>query len=205
MLFRWIVLPVLVLALLGGGALYLGWAPAGVAGHAEEARASLDETITASAESIAERWFSGEGSAASGGDYRRSQGAALALAIRAGRRQAEADGAEPVPDRLKRQFRGHFAREVLNKARWIVAAPDSRLGRILARWPVEEGAVTLGHVIVFKTQDASRNRRLFAHELEHVRQYEELGIDGFAQRYAADPDPLEEQARRKARRVARSL
>jgi hypothetical protein len=65
--------------------------------------------------------------------------------------------------------------------------------------------VTLDDVIVFKTEDASKNRRLFAHELAHVDQYQELGIGEFARRYAADPDPLEKEASRKARRVMRSV
>lgn len=128
-------------------------------------------------------------------------GTALAVAIRLGRLEALRSGTEPVPDRLKRAFERHFPDEVLDEARWTVAAPDSRLGRILAQWPVAEGAVTLGNVIVFKTRDASKNRNLFAHELAHVDQYRKLGIGEFARRYADDPDPIEAEARAKARRV----
>jgi len=201
---RWILLVLLALPLLAGGALYLGWVPASLFGYAKEKRAAVDEAVTSSLEDVADQWLSGKIRGGSG-DYPRSQAAALAVAIRVGRAEAQASGAAPVPARLKRLFRGHYPDEVLDEARWIVAAPGSRLGRILARWPVEEGAVTLGHVIVFKTRSASANRELFAHELEHVRQYGQLGINEFARRYAADPEPLEEQARRKARRVARSL
>lgn len=132
-------------------------------------------------------------------------GTALALAIRLGRAEAARSGLEPVPRELKRAFRKHYPDEVLDKARWTVAKPDSRLGRVLARWPVQEGAVTLGDVIVFKTRSAARNRRLFAHELVHVDQYRKLGITRFARRYAADPGPLEEEARAKARKVVRRL
>lgn len=111
-------------------------------------------------------------------------------------------GTKPVPDRFKRMFRKHYPDEVLDGARWTMAEPGSRLGRVLARWPVQEGAVTLGNVIVFKTENASRNRRLFAHELVHVDQYRKL--TAFAGRYAADPDPIEEEARTKSREVVRS-
>ena len=83
----------------------------------------------------------------------------------------------------------------------MVAEPGTRLGRALARWPVSEGAVTLGNVVVFKTDKASRNRRLFAHEIAHVAQYRELGIDEFARRYAADPKPMEDEAWKKAHQV----
>lgn len=57
---------------------------------------------------------------------------------------------------------------MLDEARWAIADPANRLGRVLARWPVQQGAVTLGNVIVFKTRSAAKNRRLFAHELVHV-------------------------------------
>ena len=135
----------------------------------------------------------------------RGSGAALAIAIKLGRLEASRTGTKPVPDRLKRMFRDHYPDEVLDEARWRVAEPGSRLGRVLSRWPVKEGAVTLGNVIVFKTDKAARNHGLFAHELVHVTQYRKLGVDEFARRYAADPEPIEQEARTKARRVVRSL
>ncbi|MDP9414959.1 MAG: DUF4157 domain-containing protein [Pseudomonadota bacterium] len=139
------------------------------------------------------------------GDNVLGSGAALALAIRLGRIEAMRSGTQPVPDRLKRRFRKHYPDDVLDEARWTVAEPGSRLARVLARWPVREGAVTLGNVIVFKTEGASKNHGLFAHELVHVGQYEKLGINEFARRYAENPAPIEEEARAKARRVVRSL
>ena len=130
-------------------------------------------------------------------------GTALALAIRLGRAEAVRSGVKPVSPELKRAFRKHYSDEVLDEARWTVADPDGRLGRVLARWPVQEGAVTLGDVIVFKTPSAAMSRRLFAHELVHVDQYRTLGIGTFARRYAANPEPIEEEARTKARKVVR--
>ena len=150
-------------------------------------------------EEVADYWLEQEGRG--GRRDLKGNGTALALAIRIGRAEALRSGAAPVPDALKRRFRTHFPDDVLEGTRWIVAAPNSRLGRILARWPVEEGAVTLGDVIVFKTRAASRNRRLFAHELAHVVQYRRLGIGPFARLYARDPEPIEAEARAKARSV----
>lgn len=154
-------------------------------------------------EDVAEQWFDPANRADP--DSARGNGTALGVAIRVGRLEALRSGAEPVPDHLKRQFAKHYPAKVLAETRWLVAAPDSRLGRILARWPVEEGAVTLGDVIVFKTARAARDRRLFAHELAHVVQYRELGIGEFARRYARDPKPMEAEAEAKARRVERAL
>jgi hypothetical protein len=65
--------------------------------------------------------------------------------------------------------------------------------------------VTLGEVIVFKSQRATGNERLLAHELVHVAQYRKLGIDRFARRYAANPAAIEEEARVKAEQVIRSV
>lgn len=165
-----------------------------------EARASFDQAEEITLERAADYWLRAAEQRRPGGDPRGS-GTALALAIRLGRAEAIRTGVRPVPASLKRAFAGDFPNEILNDARWTVAAPGSRLGRLLARWPVAEGAVTLGEVIVFKTEAGSRNRRLFAHELAHVAQYRDLGISEFARRYAADPEPLEAEARAKAARV----
>lgn len=149
----------------------------------------------------ADWWMKAAARQKAGNDIRGS-GVALALAIRLGRAEALREGLQPLPAKLRRRFAPHFRRALLDEVRWTVADPGSRLGKALARWPVSEGAVTLGNVVVFKTAKASRDKRLFAHEIAHVSQYQKLGIDEFARRYAADPTPIEEEARAKARRVA---
>lgn len=165
-------------------------------------KAAFGEAADVRLEKTADYWL-GAAESRQASDIR-GRGTALAIAIKLGRLEASRSGTKPVPARLKRMFRTHYSDEVLDEARWIVAEPESRLGRVLARWPVQEGAVTLGNVIVFKTGKAALNDRLFAHELVHVHQYRKLGINGFARRYATDPDPIEEEARTKARKVVRS-
>ena len=167
-------------------------------------RAAIGEAGDVGLEKAADYWLAASRERRAANDARRS-GIALALAIRVGRLEALRAGAGPVPAPLKRQFAGQFSEATLNDTRWMVAAPASKLGRVLARWPVEEGAVTLGNVIVFKTEAASQNTSLFAHELAHVDQYRALGIGEFARRYAADPEPIEAEARAKSREVMRSL
>ncbi len=168
-----------------------------------KARGVFRDAEQVSLEKAADYWlgFSGDQK----GKSVLGSGRALALAIRLGRAEALRSGVEPVPPELKRAFKKHYPEAVLKEARWTVAAEGSRLGRVLARWPVQEGAVTLGVVIVFKTRSGVKNRRLFAHELVHVDQYRKLGINAFAQRYAANPEPIEEEARTKARRVVQKL
>lgn len=167
-------------------------------------RAALGKAGNVTLEKAADYWLA-SADKKQAGDNVLGSGAALAVAIRLGRIEAMRNGTRPVPDRLKRLFKKHYPDEVLDEARWTVAEPGSRLGRVLARWPVREGAVTLGNIIVFKTERASKNRGLFAHELVHVGQFDKLGINEFARRYADDPAPIEEEARTKARRVVRSL
>lgn len=131
-------------------------------------------------------------------------GPALAAAIRLGRAEALRSRPKPLPADLKRALRPHYSKGVLDRARFVVAAPDSRLGRLLARWPVQNGAVTLGEVIVFKTARGPASKRLVAHELVHVDQYSRLGIDRFAHRYAANRTALEKEATDKASRIMRA-
>ena len=193
-----------LLLIAAGGAWYFGFRGEERPPVVAKTRAAIAQAGNVGLEKAADYWLSAA-------DQRQAEnnpqgsGTALAIAIRLGRLEAIRAGAKPVPDGMKRRFKGHYSEALLDEARWTVAEPDSRLGRVLARWPVKEGAVTLGDVIVFKTRSAARNRRLFAHELVHVDQYRKLGINTFARRYAENPDPIEEEARTKARRVVRML
>ena len=56
-------------------------------------------------------------------------------------------------------------------------------------------AVTLDHVIAFKDSwDAQNNYELWAHELQHVMQYEKWGIGDFALKYTRDYQGIEREA-----------
>ena len=50
--------------------------------------------------------------------------------------------------------------------------------------PPGAGAWTLGSLVIVRRRHAG-NTHLLAHELEHVRQYHELGVAGFLRRYLA--------------------
>jgi hypothetical protein len=56
-------------------------------------------------------------------------------------------------------------------------------------------AITLDDVVVFKDRRAAlEDPKLWAHELKHVMQYAEWGIDGFAARYLSDYWAVENEA-----------
>jgi hypothetical protein len=68
-------------------------------------------------------------------------------------------------------------------------------------------AITLGpDIITFRNQgDAADNPILWAHELEHTRQFRQLGNEGFADMYAYRADIIESDARKKERYVCDQL
>ena len=56
-------------------------------------------------------------------------------------------------------------------------------------------AVTLDDVIVFEEGNtAVEDPRFWAHELKHVMQFEEWGLQGFATRYLSDYNAVENEA-----------
>ena len=79
------------------------------------------------------------------------------------------------------------------------------LGTVLAGWYYREGAVTLDEVVVFSNANTAKDVQLWAHELVHVRQYEELGVDRFARLYVGSWPVLERQARDNAAIIAREV
>ncbi|QYU69812.1 DUF4157 domain-containing protein [Leptolyngbya sp. 15MV] len=132
-------------------------------------------------------------------------GAALARTIRASRARALAEPTRAVPDDIRRELEPHFPSLDFDALRWKPATGRLSLGTVLTRWYMAEGAVVLDDVIVFTAARTARDRRLWAHELTHVLQYRELGIDGFARAYVLGYTQLENQAERNAQRVMAEL
>jgi len=107
----------------------------------------------------------------------------VSLAITEGRNAAERAGVHKIPGDIRNRLAAFFPPETLNKVRYRVGMPgNSEILRIAFEW-LRTSAFVLDYVIIFRNErDARTNVRLWAHELEHVIQYEVLGIDGFAQR-----------------------
>jgi hypothetical protein len=135
----------------------------------------------------------------------KTAGAALAASIRYSRNQALRAGASPIPPDVRRELAPYFEPELLEKVRWNTAGRRLSLGTVLAGWFYREGAVTLGDTIVFSNQAAAGKRLLWAHELTHVEQYDELGIDGFALLYTTEWADLEKRASENASALNRRI
>lgn len=104
-------------------------------------------------------------------------------------------GTNPIPPQLRAAFSGFFPNEILNKVRFRVGqghelslqANSFRFG--------DAAAITLDYVIVFHDwNDANYNLALWAHELGHVQQYSNWGLDDFAKRYLRDYQSVENDA-----------
>jgi hypothetical protein len=95
---------------------------------------------------------------------------------------------------MAEQLTPHFGHRLVSNVRWTVRGQRFELGSLLTAWVLEDGAVTLGRVVVFDHDGLSDNLWLWAHELAHVEQYQRLGVDGFAMAYLADWQGMEAEA-----------
>jgi hypothetical protein len=120
---------------------------------------------------------------------------ALASAIRYSEARA-ARSAAPMPPDVRADLAPFFSAEILDRARYSTdwgAAQNGTLQQFLLG-NEQASAVTLGSVIVFGDGRSVSNRELWAHELVHVMQYAQLGIEEFARQYVVSSDELEGQA-----------
>lgn len=131
--------------------------------------------------------------------------AALAQAIRFSKRQTLAAGTHTIPSAIREALEQFFPEDVLDDVRWTTAGNRIDLDSALAGWYLHEGAVTLDNAIVFSNRGTAEHLGLWAHELTHVVQYRELGIDAFARLYTTHWRLLEQQAGRNAGRVVASI
>lgn len=104
----------------------------------------------------------------------------------------------PIPDDIRAALAGYYPEELLDTVRYTVGdfTPDG-----LAGFAIRNGnaaAVTLIDTVVFSEEQHVKNLALWAHELHHVHQYAEWGLDGFAERYAFNWNMVEADARARA-------
>lgn len=128
----------------------------------------------------------------------------VATAIRFSRGQALNRGVQPIPAAVRQELAPYFPPQILDKARWTTADGIS-LDGALKNWFNQEGAITYDEVIVFANSQLINDVELWAHELTHVLQYSQMGVETFAFQYTVDWNGLESQARSNASRVMASI
>ena len=120
---------------------------------------------------------------------------ALALWLTQARAEAASAGVQPIPPHIREQLLRWYDPSVLDTARYKVSDNGQFSAANAMLQNPDVGAVTLIDIILFRdAQSAEQDVALWAHELKHVQQYQEWGVDGFAQRYTQDFNAVEAPA-----------
>ncbi len=133
------------------------------------------------------------------------QGTALAAAIRHARGQVR-PSASPVPPQIRQALAPYFPANILDKVRWASRNNLSWTLDTAVMKLSDPDAITLDDVIVFNGNINPQaldlhTLELWAHELTHVLQYENMGVESFAFIYSYDWGKLEGQAKSNASQV----
>jgi hypothetical protein len=122
---------------------------------------------------------------------------AFGSALQRSRDSARADS-HPIPDDIREALEPFYSDEMLAKVRYSIG--DTTPAGV-AGFAIRNGnaaAVTLIDTIVFKDEVYTKNLALWAHELHHVEQYRDWGLEGFAQHYIFGWAEVEDEASAKA-------
>ncbi|MHC8287462.1 eCIS core domain-containing protein [Pseudomonas sp. XS1P51] len=120
---------------------------------------------------------------------------ALALWLTQARAEAASAGIQPIPPHIREQLLRWYDPSVLDTARYKISDNSQFSAATAMLQNPDVGAVTLIDIILFRdAQTAEQNIALWAHELKHVQQYQEWGVEGFAQRYTQDFNAVEAPA-----------
>ena len=115
--------------------------------------------------------------------------------IQSSRDAALEQGVEKIPKSIRATLEGYVPDATLQRVRWRAGGGSDLSLQQSAFLFKDAQAITLDYVIVFGDENEARNDpKLWAHELRHVMQFEEWGIEGFAARYLADSNAVEDVA-----------
>ena len=118
-------------------------------------------------------------------------GPILEQAIRASRDTA-INGSAPIPDSIRRDLTGYASEESMNQVRFKIGDNGFvNLARLLEQGGAAN-AVTLIDVVVFRDQGGAADPSLWAHELTHVDQYRNWGVNSFAVHYSRNANSVED-------------
>lgn len=139
-------------------------------------------------------------------DVERMATSSLVFALRQARDEATASGSQPIPLHIRAQLEPWYDFAVLDAARYRVGDEQQISAANALLQNPDVNAVTLIDTIIFRrSADAGDNVALWAHELKHVQQYQELGVEEFARRYTRDYQALEGPAYEIEAQVAKAL
>lgn len=132
-------------------------------------------------------------------------GRTLAEAIRHSRNSMIGQ-TKPLPPEVREKLKDFFPNSVLDRARFKIGDDGAFNVARNTLFNSHVAAVTLDDVIVFRSaDDAKDNLELWAHELKHVHQYLEWGVNSFATQYVRNSGTVEREASEYQARVSRVL
>jgi hypothetical protein len=129
--------------------------------------------------------------------------APLAAAIRSAR-EKHIVNAQPLPNNIKQALSNYFDSNTLNRTRYTTGRVDITLPNFIGKGRKFMGdhyAVVVDDVIVFNVSppEFEGNRFWWIHEIMHVQQYNQMGIETFAYNYIKDlGESIENEADKKA-------
>jgi hypothetical protein len=139
-------------------------------------------------------------------DLGRMASSSLAMALQQARNEAAAGTLLPIPLHIRAQLEPYYDFQVLDAARYKVGDQEALDSANAVLQNPDVNAVTLIDIIVFRDEaDAQDNVALWAHELHHVQQYQQWGVDEFARRYSRDYDTVEAPAYEIQAKVSKAL
>ncbi|WP_064828020.1 DUF4157 domain-containing protein [Rhizobium phaseoli] len=122
-------------------------------------------------------------------------------AIHRSKQNAIDQGLRKMPQAVRQRLGKAFSPSVLDRVRYVTSWGDwTTIQTYALKWN-DKSAIVFDYIIVFKSEADVKNVALWAHELEHVKQYQLLGIDGFAQAYMHKETTIESNAERQAEHV----
>lgn len=95
-------------------------------------------------------------------------------------------GVEKIPIEIREALIDFVPHDILEDVRWRVDNNPLSMGHV--------SAIAFDHVILFFDADDAFDPKLWAHEIFHVMQYREWGVDGFVTRYLGDRAAVERDA-----------
>lgn len=111
-----------------------------------------------------------------------------------------------IPLHIRAQLEPYYDIQVLDTARYKVGDDGELSAANTMLQNPDVNAVTLMDLIVFRNAaDAENNVALWAHELKHVQQYLQWGVQDFAARYTRDYSSVEKPAYEIQGQVTRAL
>lgn len=139
-------------------------------------------------------------------DVSRMASGGLATWISQTRAAVPAAELQPIPLHIRVQLEPWYDMAVLETVRYKVDdGRELNAANTVLQNP-DVNAVTLIDLIVFRSAaEAENDVALWAHELKHVEQYQQWGVEGFAARYSRDYQAVEAPAYAIQREVSQAL